>query len=103
MTETRAAHGAKRRGDDYDRFVDWDKRLSREAPFFRALFTEREVSRIVYVGCGTGRHAVLFASWGLDVTGVDPNPEMLAQARSHAAAARERVTFLEGGFGDLAG
>jgi glycine/sarcosine N-methyltransferase len=89
--------------DDYDRFVDWDRRLSREAPFFRALFDENRVCTVVDVGCGTGRHAVMFASWGLDTSGVDPDPEMLANAREHARASGVGVRFLEGGFGGLAG
>jgi glycine/sarcosine N-methyltransferase len=89
--------------DDYDRFVDWDKRLAREAPFFRRLFEERGVSRVIDVGCGSGRHAVLFASWGLEVVGVDPDARMLASARAHAAASGQTVRFVEGGFGGLAG
>jgi glycine/sarcosine N-methyltransferase len=88
--------------DDYDRFVDWDKRLSREAPLFRGLFDEHGVRTVVDLGCGTGRHAVLFASWGLHVTGVDPDPEMLARAREHARERGVEPRFLEGGFGGLA-
>lgn len=87
---------------DYDRFVDWKKRLDREAPFFRLLFSEHETRSVIDVGCGTGRHAVLFASWGMDVTGVDPDPTMLAKAREHAAETRSSTRFLEGGFGGVA-
>jgi glycine/sarcosine N-methyltransferase len=89
--------------DDYDRFVDWDKRLAREAPFFSHLFEERGVSSAIDVGCGTGRHAVMFSSWGVDVVGVDPDERMLAQARAHAAASGREVRFAEGGFGGLVG
>jgi glycine/sarcosine N-methyltransferase len=88
--------------DDYDRFVDWDKRLRREGPFFRRLFEERGVTSVIDVGCGTGRHAVMFASWGLVVTGVDPDPRMLASAREHAVASGQDVRFVEAGFGGLA-
>jgi glycine/sarcosine N-methyltransferase len=89
--------------DDYDRFVDWEKRLAREAPLFMALFEEHGVRGVIDVGCGTGRHAVLFASWGLDVTAVDPDPEMLARAREHALASGAPVRLVQGAFGDLAG
>jgi glycine/sarcosine N-methyltransferase len=88
--------------DDYDRFVDWDKRLKREGPFFRRLFDDCGVSSVIDVGCGSGRHAVMFASWGLAVTGVDPDPRMLASAREHAAASGQDVRFVEAGFGGLA-
>jgi glycine/sarcosine N-methyltransferase len=94
---------APRAWNDYDRFVDWEKRLAREAPFFRTLFDEHGVRSVIDVGCGTGRHAVLFASWGLDVTGVDPDAEMLARAREHARASASAARFVEGGFGGLAG
>jgi glycine/sarcosine N-methyltransferase len=91
-----------RSADDYDRFVDWDKRLTREGPFFRALFSERDVRSVVDVGSGSGRHSVLFASWGLDVIGVDPDPAMLASAREHAGERGSKARFVEGGFGGLA-
>lgn len=87
---------------DYDRFVDWGKRLEREAPFFRLLFAEHGVRSVIDVGCGTGRHAVLFAAWGLDVTGVDPDPAMLEQARAFAAGQGSGARFAEGGFGGVA-
>ncbi len=87
--------------DDYDRFVDWEKRLTREGPFFRRLFDEHSVASVIDVGCGSGRHAALFASWGLDVTGVDPDERMLAAARAHALASGHAVRLLEGGFGGL--
>ena len=86
---------------DYDQMVDWGKRLAREAPFFRDLFARVGVSRVVDVGCGSGKHAIMFAEWGHEVTGVDPSESMLAQARENAAAAGVGVRFVEGGFGEL--
>lgn len=91
------------RADSYDRFVDWEKRLEREAPFFRRVFGEHRVTTVIDVGCGTGRHAVLFSSWGLDVTGVDPDAGMLTSAREHARERRSSARFMQGGFGELAG
>lgn len=87
---------------DYDEFVDWDARLAREGPFFRDVFAESGVRSVADVGCGSGRHALMFASWGLNVTGIDPDESMLNAARRNAGAAGADVPFLEGGFGDLA-
>lgn len=109
--DSKAGFGGEERADSYDRFVDWDKRLAREAPFFRSLFEREGVGRIIDVGCGTGKHAIMFATWGLQVTGVDPDPSMLTQARVNAAggaAASEvgehggSLLFEAGGFGGLA-
>jgi SAM-dependent methyltransferase len=107
----KAGFGGQERAEDYDRFVDWEARLAREAPFFRPLFEREGVGRVVDAGCGTGRHAIMFATWGLQVTGVDPDPSMLAQARVNAATGAVAgeiqehggsLVFESGGFGGLA-
>lgn len=94
---------------DYDRFVDWAKRLAREAPFYRREFEKHGVHRIVDVGAGSGMHAAMWAEWGLDVVAVDPDPSMLAQAEHNAAEATNAIEaaggsleIVAGGFGELA-
>jgi SAM-dependent methyltransferase len=93
---------------DYDRFVDWNKRLRREAPFFRREFAAHDVHRVVDVGSGSGMHAAMWARWGLDVVGVDPDAAMLEQARRNAAATAAKIAvaggslhFVTGAFGEL--
>jgi SAM-dependent methyltransferase len=86
---------------DYDQMVDWDKRLAREAPFFREIFERFGVERIVDVGCGSAKHAIMFREWGHEVVGVDPSESMLARARVNAAAAGVEISLVEGGFGEL--
>jgi SAM-dependent methyltransferase len=101
MTEPSGTSAA--RGGGYDVMVDWDRRLTRELPFFERAFAEaRGVHRVIDVGCGTGQHAIAFAQRGMDVTGVDPSGEMLDRARANAAAAGADVTLRQGGFGGLA-
>lgn len=102
------AHGHPR-GEAYDSFVNWDARLARELPLFRELFETAGVSRVIDVGAGSGRHAIEFAAWGLDVVAVDPSEEMVARARENAAASAERIAsaggslrIVQGGFGELA-
>lgn len=97
------------RAADYDQFVDWDKRLAREEPLFRRVFSEADARRVIDVGAGSARHAIMFASWGLDVVAVDPDESMLAQARENAAAAARTIAetggslrIERGGFGELA-
>jgi len=93
---------------DYDEFVNWDKRLAAEGPFFRDLFEREGTKRVVDVGAGSARHAILFATWGLDVVAVDPDDSMLAQAEANAerfsadiAAAGGSLRLVRGGFGGL--
>lgn len=86
---------------EYDELVDWDRRLTREGPFFKELFETHGVRRVADVGAGSARHAILFASWGNDVIAIDPDPKMLALARENIAAAHSSVRIAEGGFGEV--
>jgi SAM-dependent methyltransferase len=93
---------------DYDIFVDWDKRLATEWPFFRELFEREGVRKVIDVGAGSARHAIMFATWGLDVVAVDPDESMLEQAHVNAAkfvhdvaVGNGSLDIVEGGFGGL--
>ncbi len=93
---------------DYDEFVNWEKRLANEGPFFRELFEREGIGRVVDVGAGSARHAIMFATWGLEVIAVDPDESMLAAARENAARSAvdiERaggsLRIVCGGFGEL--
>lgn len=94
---------------DYDQFVDWDKRLEREAPLFRRVFEEINARSVIDVGAGSARHAIMFAGWGMAVDAVDPDDSMLAQAEANAAKASDKIAAAGGelrlvraGFGELA-
>jgi SAM-dependent methyltransferase len=69
--------------DVYEAMIDWPKRLGAEGPFFRQLFEEAHVQRVADVACGTGRHAQMFHSWGLEVEGSDISPNMIGRARKN--------------------
>ena len=51
---------------------------------------------VLELACGTGRLTMPLARCGLDVTGLDLSPAMLAAAREKAAAAGVAVTLVEG-------
>jgi SAM-dependent methyltransferase len=96
--------------NDYDRLVDWRKRIDRESPFFRREFGAHGVRSVLDVGCGTGMLPIEWAKWGLAVTGVDPDAGMLLKAQANAEAAHAEigsadgsVRFVCGGFGELRG
>jgi len=87
---------------DYDLMVSWEERLRREEPFFRGVFADHGAASVLDVACGTGRHAVAFARWGLRAAGADISPAMIERARAAARAAGVRVTWTVAGFGGLA-
>jgi len=57
-------------------------------------------SRVLELGCGTGRLTLPLAQAGHEVTGIDLSPAMLARAREKLAAeprsVQDRVTLVEG-------
>ncbi len=92
---------------DYDRFVNWEERLSVEMPFIREQLlhvrseTDRPV-RILDAACGTGMHAIALANEGNILSGADISPEMVKKAQANARAVQVNVDFRPVGFGDLA-
>ena len=72
----------------YDAMVDWDKRLAREGPFYRKVFEDAGVRRVLDAACGTGRHAATFASWGLEVVGADLSAGMIEHCRATYAGVK---------------
>lgn len=66
-----------------------------EVEFLLELLQLPRGSRILDMGCGTGRHAVLLAQRGFEVTGVDISEGMLTEARSAAEAACVEVEWIQ--------
>lgn len=64
----------------------WD--IGRPQPAFLELAEQGAVrGRVLDVGCGTGEHALMAASFGLEATGIDTSPTAIAIAEGKA---RER-------------
>ncbi len=59
-------------------------------------FSTSRVGKILDLGCGTGGHAVVLASRGYDVTGVDRSAQMLKIAREKTRRLGLRIEFEEG-------
>lgn len=88
---------------DYDRFVNWQGRLTHELPFFVQLFEGQGTRRILDAACGTGQHAIALAGHGYQVVGADLSAAMVGRARENAAASGLDVTFEVAGLGGLGG
>jgi 2-polyprenyl-3-methyl-5-hydroxy-6-metoxy-1,4-benzoquinol methylase len=73
----------------YDVMIDWDKRLKREGPFFRKIFQERGVAKILDSAAAGGRHVRYFKTLGYAAHGSDFCQDMIDECRrgdpGHAA------------------
>ena len=67
-----------------------------EVDFFLSLFPLAKGSRVVDVGCGTGRHSIELAKRGFNVTGLDISEGMLQVAETNAAQAGVQVQWVHG-------
>lgn len=66
--------------------------------FLRGFRGKRRAGRVLDIGCGEGRHALLFAGVGYETVGVDLQPLAIRRALGFARAAgvRRRLRFLVG-------
>lgn len=72
------------------RFVELAKR---QVDFLDSVLDLSSSSKILDVPCGTGRHSVLFARRGYDVTGVDISRDCLKIAKSDSAHKNARYVY----------
>jgi SAM-dependent methyltransferase len=91
--------------DPYEGFAeryDWMRRTDpvREG-FFRRLFEQHGVSRVLDCACGTGRDLIMFHRIGVAVLGSDLSDAMLAQARKNVAEAQVEIPLQKANFCEL--
>ena len=91
---------------DYDRFVNWEARLSSEIPF---LSDQLEALRshpgnsvaVLDAASGTGQHLIALSDLGFACTGADFSKNMVEKARMNANEAGHDILFKHAGFGEL--
>jgi len=72
-----------------------------EADFILEALDVPPPAKLVDVPCGGGRHSLVLAGRGYDMTGVDISPDFLAAARSQSAGRPGKVAWEEREMGDL--
>lgn len=86
-------------GDDY-RVLDLDSRPADEAVrqvrCIEQALDLRPGKTVLDIACATGRHSLLLARNGCQVTGLDINSDYLAQAETRAAAAGVKIRTVAG-------
>ena len=89
----------------FDLLVDWDVRLAKEIEDFTRVFKKENVTSVLDIGCGTGRHVIALAKAGFRAVGVDRSKRMVSVARENAEELaktfRDRVTFVHHEYKDL--
>jgi len=71
----------------------WD--IGRPQPVFANLALSEDLGdEIIDVGCGTGEHAMLFASSGYKVLGIDSAPLAIEKARAKASQRGSKAEFV---------
>jgi SAM-dependent methyltransferase len=95
-----------RRPEDFDLAYEgtppWE--IGRPQPALLALAEAGAIrGRVLDVGCGTGEHALLAASLGLEATGIDLAAAAIERARRKAAQRGLEARFVIGNVLDLSG
>lgn len=67
--------------DAYEAMIDWPKRLANETPLLKWIVDRIGARRALDAACGTGHHAHLLHTWGLEVEGADLSAAMVARCR----------------------
>jgi SAM-dependent methyltransferase len=89
MSETKSAY--------WERYYAKGSGLARPVPSQFAAFVAgelREQYRVVEFGCGNGRDALFFASYGHQVTAIDGSSAAIERGKAVADALGEKVEFL---------
>lgn len=79
-------------GDQYDK-QEFTAGTLGEVDFVENEIGHNRATRILDIGCGTGRHSVELARRGYHVVGVDLSESMLAKARAKAKSAGVEVEY----------
>lgn len=69
---------------DYDRMVNFKRRLKAARQFVCRLRNQMDVASALDVGCGTGAYAIALALEGVRASGADISAAMLERAAAHA-------------------
>lgn len=72
-----------------------------EVNFLEAEMKINKGSRIVDLGCGTGRHSITLAEKGFDVVGIDISSVLIKEAKKRATDAGIKLKFKTGDIRDI--
>lgn len=87
---------------DFAKRYDWMKVQNPDRDlFFRKLFENHKVSKVLDCACGTGHDLILFHLFGYDVYGSDVSDAMLSQAHKNISEAKVNIPVKKVDYRDL--
>lgn len=90
--------------DRYDLFFDeFGRHRPDEVEFYRRLFAENEVRRVLDCACGTGHDLVMFDGLGIKVIGADISTSMLERARENLEERELEIPLARADYRELPG
>lgn len=81
--------------------IRFNARLIRKRLTHDEYEVKREVTSVLDLGCGNGRHAIYFAREGLEAAGIDVSEQAIAWAKDWARREALEVDFRVGDIGNL--
>jgi len=77
----------------WDKYINWEKRLHYEIPFFNEVFKGNGSKKLLDACCGSGRHAIELSHLGFEVVGIDSSDDILDSARFNSKNAALGMSF----------
>lgn len=88
---------SKRQKKLSDSWKDWhltkEGKVDKDMPMLEKVFRKHGISKILDLGCGTGRHVVFFAERGFKVFGFDFSSDTIERAKKILRAKNLRVNL----------
>ncbi|MBI5020436.1 MAG: class I SAM-dependent methyltransferase [Ignavibacteriales bacterium] len=82
----------------YDGMTSFDERFRKEKKHFKSIIRKYKISSALDAGAGTGFHALLLSSLGVEVTAIDLSSKMLMQARKHSREMNLKIKTVQTDF-----
>ncbi|MGN0034696.1 MAG: class I SAM-dependent methyltransferase [Coriobacteriales bacterium] len=95
ITDVRLVAREPQASTEREELVNWKARLARESPLYSRAFSLCNARSVLELGSGNGQRSVMFAEWGLDVTGADYDQRNVEKAR--ALSEQHRPAIVEAG------
>ena len=89
-------HATKTRWDDIYKSDRLMVEIDENMPKITELFKTHNVTKILDLGCGAGRHTIYLAEHGFDVYGIDISPEGIKKAAQQLHDLHLRATLTTG-------